>query len=269
MFTRNGLEFEPTQTNEKGVAFVRRLVPCKRCGGSGHYAHNGEHDRCYRCNTDRAPLWHNGVSSEWQIDRLYTAEQLAKLNARRDALRAKKAAKDAAALVAKLAAEEAARMSRAIGLQSDPLFLTLKKYEARSAFLADLLRRYRIADLSEKQVAAIDATVAKLAKTDALAASSQFLGAEGERVPVAGVVTLVRCIHQSSGGYVGGIPDVSRYLVKIETDNGSVVVWFTANPPAKEGERVNGSATVKAQSVYQGVNQTTVKNFRAAKVKAT
>lgn len=29
---------------------------CKRCGGSGHYTHNGEHDRCYACDNTSAKL---------------------------------------------------------------------------------------------------------------------------------------------------------------------------------------------------------------------
>lgn len=29
---------------------------CRRCGGAGHYMHNGEHDRCYECNNTSARL---------------------------------------------------------------------------------------------------------------------------------------------------------------------------------------------------------------------
>lgn len=29
---------------------------CKRCGGAGHYSHNGEHDRCYVCDNTSAKL---------------------------------------------------------------------------------------------------------------------------------------------------------------------------------------------------------------------
>lgn len=24
--------------------------PCSRCGGTGHYSHNGDHSRCYKCD---------------------------------------------------------------------------------------------------------------------------------------------------------------------------------------------------------------------------
>lgn len=29
---------------------------CKRCGGDGHYSHNGEHSRCYECDNTSAKL---------------------------------------------------------------------------------------------------------------------------------------------------------------------------------------------------------------------
>lgn len=252
----------PTHTTERGKPFRRYLGPCKRCGGSGHYSHNGEHSRCYRCiESGRRP------NEEVYTELLYTLDQLDKMDATAAKKAARKAAKDEAARLARIEAEDLAREHRKAALQSDPLFQLLQKYADRNEFVAELLGKLRVRDLSEKQVEAATAACDRLAEADRLAASSDYLGEVGERVPVSGVVTLSKLIYTADpSGWRGGIPDADRYIVKVETDAGCVVVWFTANP-LREGSHAEGKATVKACETRGGIKQTTVKNFRPVKVK--
>lgn len=262
LFDREGVERAANYHDAKGKPAYRYARACTRCGGEGgavQWQPTGY--TCYRCGGDC-------VDPSPGYLPLYTADRLAKLNVTRDKVRAKKAAKAEAARIEREAADEAARVARADALKSDPTFTALAKYADRNEFIAELLGKYRVRDLSDAQIAAAQKVIDRLAELDRLAAASDYLGAVGERVPVSGVVKLSKCIHRAEpGAWRGGIPDVSRYIVKVETDAGCVVVWFTASP-LREGARAEGKATVKACETRDGIKQTTVKNFRAVKAKA-
>src|SRR5208282_2709867 len=92
---RDGREFTGTpQTNEKGKPFTSHVDRCSRCGGAGgsdKWAHTGW--TCYQCGgTGKGSL---------VVSKLYTAEQLAKLNATRDKKNAVKEATRVAAQAVK------------------------------------------------------------------------------------------------------------------------------------------------------------------------
>ena len=46
---------------------------CSRCGGTGHYSHNGEHSRCYKCenkNGARAYTKRGQAAKEFYLSKL-------------------------------------------------------------------------------------------------------------------------------------------------------------------------------------------------------
>lgn len=79
---------------------------CRRCGGEGHYSHNGDHSRCYECDNTSAKLGDQLPSKEaaekWCHDRA-----MAKARREKAAEAKAKAAQDSRdARVAKMQAEE-------------------------------------------------------------------------------------------------------------------------------------------------------------------
>src|SRR5262245_18908652 len=103
LFTRHGTAHTGRHaTTEKGRPYFTQTKCCSRCGGAGgadKWAHTGW--TCFQC----------GGSGKGGIEtvKLYTADQLAKLNA----TAAKKQAKKQAAFEAKAAAEKAEADARA------------------------------------------------------------------------------------------------------------------------------------------------------------
>lgn len=264
LFTREGESHKATVKDAKGKPGVMIHFPCSRCGGEGQsqqWAATGY--TCYDCGG-------NGKHKRGpEFVRLYTADELAKMNATRDKARAKKAAANLAKREALIAAEDAARVERREALKSDPLFQLLTTYAERNEFVADMLGKLRVRDLSEKQIDAAKAACERIAATDKAAATSQHVGVVGERVKLDVVVRFARCIHQAATGYgswINGRPDADRWLIKLEDAAGNVVVWFTANG-YKEGAQLTGSATVAKHDAYNGIAQTTVKNFRVKRPK--
>ena len=87
------------QTNEKGKPFISHVNRCSRCGGAGgsdKWAPTGW--TCYQCGgTGKGSL----VVYKLYVYKLYTAEQLAKLNATRDKKNAVKEATRVAAQAVK------------------------------------------------------------------------------------------------------------------------------------------------------------------------
>lgn len=59
---------------------VFETEPCSRCGGSGRFSHNGEHDRCYKCdgkNGCRALTKRGQAARQYYLDkRTVTPEQV-------------------------------------------------------------------------------------------------------------------------------------------------------------------------------------------------
>lgn len=74
---------------------------CKRCGGEGHYKHNGEHDLCYTCDNTSAKLGEQ-LPSEAAAQKWCHVRALAKAN------RERKAEEARLAKVAKMEAKQAA-----------------------------------------------------------------------------------------------------------------------------------------------------------------
>lgn len=95
---------------------------CRRCGGAGHYSHNGEHSRCYECDDTMAKLG----------DHLGTLEQAQRWAHGLSMSRARAAAKreaDRLKLVARMEAKQAA-----VKAAHPDVFEFLMGLETRSAF---------------------------------------------------------------------------------------------------------------------------------------
>jgi len=167
--------------------------------------------------------------------------------------RAAKRKAEAEARQAKWAADREANKTR---LATDPLYLRLSA-QPENEFLAQMRESLeKWGQLTEKQEAAAVRVLERIEGEPARKAASFHLGAVGERVAVVGVVELVRCVYRGVDRY-----DPDRWLNKIRTDDGALVVWFTGSGRV-EGDRVFATATVKDRSEYQGEKQTVVKNLR-------
>lgn len=58
---------------------------CRRCGGYGHYSHNGEHSRCYDCDNSSAKLGEHLGSDRKVAEKWCHVRALAKANRERKA----------------------------------------------------------------------------------------------------------------------------------------------------------------------------------------
>lgn len=241
-FSRDGQALEPTPG--KRTAIVRKK--CWRCsghGGSERWSHTGY--RCYRCGG-------NGLDEAREV-KLYTAEELAKLNAKAEAKREKAAAK-------KQAAEKAAKAARQEALAADPLYPYLVANASRHDFLASMLQRIEIAELTVNQRAAVEKWIAADAARVAKVAAAQVaghIGEIGDRVSIDATVTKATFVGR---GYAYNSPD--RYAITAVTTNGAAIVWFSSF--REIGTRLIGKATVVKHDNYNNVPQTVIKNFRAA-----
>lgn len=242
LFTRNGTAQAANGKTLAGKPLHIHGTACGRCGGKGggdQWKHTGW--TCYQCGGSG-----KGPTAE---DKLYTVEELAKLNATAAKKAATKMAKIARERAARVAVTEAAIIARAEELKTNPLFLRLQAFAIGNDFLADLAAKMQAYPLSEAQGAA--ATTA-MDRIDA-AAASRFIGEVGQRVTVTGTVEFVRCIHEAEGYW-----DRSKYLIKIRTDDGQLVTWFTSSLTGAEGEHLTGTATVKDHSEFRGERQTVI-----------
>jgi hypothetical protein len=247
LFSRDGQALEPiTPGGRTGI--VRNK--CHRCGGLGGanaWKHTGY--TCFRCNG-------SGFEPAREV-RLYTSDELAKLNARAAAKREKAAA-------AKQAAADAAKAARQEILGTDPLYIYLVANASRHDFLASMLQKIEVNDLSENQRAAIEKWIAadhaRTAKV-AAAKSAGHLGTIGSRVKIDATVTKATFV---SKGYSYSSPD--RYAITAVTADGAVIVWFSAF--REIGSRMIGAATVVKHDDYNGIPQTVIKNFRASLLEA-
>lgn len=247
LFDRNGKERNADGFNEKGRPFYRFSHSCSRCGGAGgaeKWAHTGW--TCYQCGgSGKGP---SGTRP------LYDAAALAALVARAD----RKAAAQAAKRAAENAAETAARDARRAQFLADNAD-TLGKLDICIAddtgsfwqgFKDDIINRAN--ELSERQVAVVDEAHARCMAARAEKAAAHHVGEEGKRMRgVKGSVVLSKHILT-----VSRFPRIERFLVKIKTDDGADLVWFTGAGVAL-GECVV-DFTVKGHDIYKDTPQTVV-----------
>ncbi len=260
LFTRGGKAFtgQPGGSAEKPTHTV--VDPCSRCGGrGGSDAWKFTGYTCYRCN---------GRGDEpARQERLYTAEQLAKLNA----TQAKKAANKQAKFDAARAVEAAAIAARKEAFQAEHADLLQWLSEAgvehsdswddgtinyRDGFLGDMLRRANErAEWSEAQVAAIIKVRAQRLEERAKAATSRHVGTIGERLEL--TVTVERetsFLRRPFQSYRDHMEEVFVTTLRDAAGNALVVM----SPVFREavGSTISIRATVKDHKEFRGELQT-------------
>lgn len=207
LFRRDGTEYTgAVARDDKGKPFFTYRRPCSRCGGAGgsdRWAHTGW--TCYECGGARF----TGPVTE----KLYTVDQLAKLNATRDKRNAKKAAQAAV----RAAAQEAERnANRAAFIENNkPLFEIAAGLgdEFVDNMIAECVARVR---LSENQVVLI---VRKLVQA-AVKAQGAYADAVGVRREFS--CKLEKFFDWSN---TDGFPKFYKYCHIMRDDSGNVVKY--------------------------------------------
>lgn len=169
LFYRDGREFAGTfGLDDKSRPFTTHVPKCSRCGGAGgsdKWKHTGW--TCYECGG-------TGLGTE-KVDKLYTSEQIAKLNAAQ-AKRETKRAADRAARAAQLEAERAGRRTQFLADNAEIFKLAESLNDSFiTTMLAQCVERARI---SPAQVELIQNKVAENARR----AAAQHVGRIGERL---------------------------------------------------------------------------------------
>ncbi|NDG42259.1 MAG: hypothetical protein EBY28_23590 [Betaproteobacteria bacterium] len=212
LFTRAGTARTANCTG--GYSYTSK---CTRCGGAGgrpEWNHSGY--VCFLCGG-------SGVGKV-KVDKLYTAEQNAKLDAT--------AAKRAEASTAKTNAINAEFVAKLQGLDGD-FWVGF-----RESFLA------RAKAPTERQIALVDAEVAKRAK-----APSQHFGYIGDKVTL--TLTCERELRLES--------QFGTSWMSICRDAAGNVVIYKGNADfLRQGDTGEVKATIKEHAVYNGVAQTMI-----------
>jgi len=244
LFTRHGTEKALTHRDGKGRPMALEPRKCTRCGGAGYsdkWIHTGR--VCYDCNG-------NGMHPRGpEPVRLYTAEELAKLDAAAEKRTAKRVAKiEAAAAVAK--AEADARRAAFLAAHGT-LLAKAEPYAARSEFVRDVVRKAtERAEISDKAALALAAAIEKFAAEDARKAAAGYIGTIGERVRKLAVIVVN--VAEFPSAYNRG----TFRIVTLRTEAGDTVVVKSGSFYAEKGERLVITGTVREHGEYRGEKQT-------------
>jgi hypothetical protein len=248
LFTKEGEVFEGAViASAKGKPGFKRLVTCGRCGGSGHYSYCSMYGTtCFGCR--------GSGNRGWEVARLYSEAELAKLNAAAEKRRAKKAAKVAAAAAAAKAEAEVAMV--AFMAVNAELVASAKAIAGKNRFVDELLEKLESGRVwSEKMVAAVAKSVAEISERARLAAGSEFVAKIGERIEIKVKVERVASyVRRSFSGY-------GEETVRISTlrdEAGNAIVVKSPSFWVEKGEEFVVRATVKEHSEYNGEKQTVV-----------
>jgi len=266
--------------------YIRR-DKCQRCGGSGIYSQF--HGTCYRC-AGRGIVDHLDIHTV----KLYTREQLVKLDAAKAKAAAKKAAKAEAAALVTAAAFDAANAALVASIPAEWLDGTsafwsqFHSYQSSTlepagaglgylndtrpqapdciVILRDIVRKGRhFGSISEKQAAfaanlvvtgqaRLQALAEREATRQAQAATSQFVGTISQKLAVAVTCTKVATFERDSFGYRGGRETVN--VCTFVDAAGNILVTKTPAFRAEVGEAGILTGQVKQHDVYQDVKQT-------------
>lgn len=264
LFRRSGAEFTGRALkNAKGRPYFVEQLSCMRCGGAGgHEKWRFSGFVCYGCGGDG--------KGKVEVVKLYTAAELAKLNAARDAAHARKAAK--------LAAEVEARRAEFLAANGATLDAA-RPYVSDSTVLASIIAQadamMKLSDAQRetigKCVAAVVAKRERDAKFAAQRAASCHVGSVGEALTISADVTFARRFESQFGTmYVIGLRDAAGNALVYKGSNflgmSGIEDDYRGNPNVR-GWRVEMVATVKEHGERDGEKQTII--ARPRKVVAT
>lgn len=255
LFYRDGRAFtgRPLLSEKSGAPYTFVKQKCSRCGGAGgadKWAHTGW--TCFDCSG-------SGAGPD-RVEKLYSAEKLAKLNAAKAKADARKAAERAAR--AEQREIEAAKRRAAFCADMEPLFMLANLVLAKDAEFARTMIAQCVdrADISERQIEVIEnAYVRRCLEDERLArcAVRQHVGEVGERIRVVGTV---RKVYTMSVQSFRGYGTDTLYIVTIDGDDGATYV-YKGNKGyhfGAEKERVALMATIKEHSEYRDEKQTLI-----------
>lgn len=263
LMTRHGVPAPASVTirrSAKGAPYFTRRRSCARCGGAGgseRWAHTGF--TCYGCAG-------SGLGGDETV-KLYTAEQVARL----DATRAKRHQRQAAAQAATQAQQQAEADQRRAAFneaQADVLpwlRATVEQIADRqgvpaaelSGFLPDMLHRAdRLAHWSEAQAAAVHSAKAKMEAAAAACAASRHIGAEGDRLDL--TVTVERISDYSRPCFAASWKSETVWIVTMRDADGNALVSKGTRFAPKVGATLRIRATVAAHDEFRGEAQTVV-----------
>lgn len=252
LFTREGQEFTGTVNhNEAGRAVHTVKIACDRChviNGRRLWIMGIENGRPFsKTGFDCWTCGNTGVRATRQ-ERLFSADELARVNKAAATRAAKRFAAEQAAAAAKAAeratAEAAYRAANADFLTKIATLCVGDGQEFWDRLSADLLHWLRAP--TERQIELVEAEVAKRAQN----AASAFLGAVGDKITL--TLTIERVIFLESEFYGRNFITIARAA------NGSVVTYKGRTDIGNKGETVTVKASVKEHVVYNDINQTVI-----------
>jgi hypothetical protein len=252
LFNRDGKLFTGTpEINEKGKPYTQVNIPCDRChviGGQRLWIMGIENNRPW--SKTGFDCWTCGNTGVRKVvdDRLYTAEELAKLNASAEKRAAKRFAAEQAEAARKAAervtAEAAYRAANADFLAKLATLCTNDGSAFWDRLAGDMLAMLKTP--TARQIELVEGEVAKRAKN----AASAFLGAVGDKIEM--TITIERVINI-------GDRWMPCYISICRDSNGNVVTYKgTAAVMLDTDGEFKVRATVKEHTVYNGVNQTVI-----------
>jgi hypothetical protein len=248
LFTRSG-DAAPAavELNEKGKPVCVTYGPCLRCGGQGGWK-GWPGFNCYRCG--------NSVNSKrWERTehKLYTADQLARLNATKAKRDAGKAVKQAE--VVAVAADEKALREMEFNLTHGALLARAKAVAGQNEFVDSVASKgEQNAYLSDAQVSSLTLAVERLEARAAQNATTAHLGEVGKRSEFTATIKFKKVFEA-----VYGYQRTTSTLYVMEDANGNALKYMSSNVFLGDvGDTVTFVASVKDHSEYKGVKQTVV-----------
>lgn len=250
LFTRSGTEYTgEVKTSLKGKPTYTYKVSCNRCceiNGQRMWIMGIENGRPY--SHTGFDCWACGNTGFTSIKTapLYTAEQLAKLDAAADKRQVARQAKyqaEQAKVAAERAEKEAAyRAQHADFLAKIATLCTGNGSDFWDRMAADLLMAFR--SPSKRQIALVDGELVKRQQN----ATSVHIGTIGDRIEIEGTIERVVSVKTQFG-----IMNVNV----IRCANGNVVV-YRGNYLGSKSEPVHMMATIAEHTEYNGIKQTIV-----------
>lgn len=240
LFNRNGVERKPNAGTPAKPVFIAEQN-CMRCGGAGGaeaWKHTGW--TCYRCGG-------NGRDPNRIREKLYTVDELEKLNERRTRLRAKKQAERDAAAAVEQARRDAER-EEVISANSG----FLARIDAELAHGEhELLRsvRDRIAeqakDPTDRQLEVVNGIIARNEAERARRAAARHVGSIKERREF--TLTLLYCRSEQTGQF----PTIWSHWSLFTDENGCKIAsksapWVLGLKSDRDGYPKGQTIRVKA-----------------------
>jgi hypothetical protein len=193
---------------------------CKRCGGEGHYSHNGEHSRCYECDNTSAKLGEHIGSDRKVAEKWCHVRALAKANRERKAEETRLklvAARDERVAALKLTDPEVVALLQKTYDDENEAYATgdydvISKTNPFLRTMAGKLFNAGEKGLTENMVAAVRKNVAWAAEKAVADAAKPAL-VEGRRV-ITGKVVSTKAVEGDYG---------TSYKMLVEEENGTRV----------------------------------------------